>query len=368
MRTEAVGLLAAGLAHDLNNMLGAIVATAELMAGRHAPASENFRDLAAITAQATRAGALIHQILAFSRQEILKPAATSFAEMLNALGSTLEALASGQARLHIAPGAAVPVYADPAALERVIVNLVLNARDAFAVQGRLGTIRMETGRATAADLPAAAPFMAAGDYGWLSVSDDGPGISPVHAARIFEPYFTTRAQGQGLGLATAYGIVKQSGGYLVHDEGRFGGARFTIFLPHAERDARAVSIPREAVVRPLLLLAEDENLLRLSATRALEAAGFSVKAAASGEAALAAYDTAGEIAALVSDIRLGGMDGIELALALRRRTPDLPIMLISGYADEAARTAVANLDCAFLAKPFRLRELTTGIAAILRTN
>ncbi len=367
VRTEAVGLLAAGLAHDLNNMLGAIVATTELVAARLPRGGENARDLAAIAEQATRAGALIHQLLAFSRQETLKPVRTSFGEIVAALGPTLVALAGRQAVLDMAGMLTeVPIRADRVALERVIINLVLNARDAVAAQGRIGRVRIETGRANGRHVPAGAGFMPFADYGWLSVSDDGPGVPAENAARIFEPYFTTRTGGQGLGLATAYGIVKQSGGYLLLDNGPLGGARFTIYLPD-EGKARQPAVVRQAPLQaPMLLLAEDESLLRLSAARALETAGFRVVQAASGEEALARFAEHPEIAALVSDIRLGGMDGIALAQALRAERPELPVLLISGYADAAAREAVAALDFAFLAKPFGLQALTEEIDALLR--
>lgn len=365
LRTQAVGLLAAGLAHDLNNMLGAIVATAELVAGRQPPASADARDLAAITDQAAQAAALIRQILAFSRQEILRPAATSFGEILASLGTTLAALAGRHAALEMALGDSVPIFADRVALERVIVNLVLNARDASAANGRRARIRIETGRAGAANHPVDAPFMPAADYGWISVSDDGPGVPAAHSARIFEPYFTTRQNGQGLGLSTAYGIVKQSGGFLLLGKSRLGGACFTVYLPEGRRAPERMAAPRAAPEMPLLLFAEDETLLRLSATRALQSVGFRVLAAASGEEALHAYDRTPGISALVADIRMGGMDGVELTRRLRQRSPSLPVLLISGYADAVERDALATLDVAFLAKPFSLKDLNARIAAIL---
>ena len=360
-----MGLLAAGLAHDLNNMLGAIVATAELVAGRHPPASDDARDLAAITDQAARAAALIRQILAFSRQEILRPAATSFAEILASLGTTLAALTGRQAALEMSLGEAVPIFADRVALERVIVNLVLNARDASATNGRPGKIRIQTGRAGAADHPADAPFMPAAEYGWISISDDGPGVPAAHAARIFEPYFTTRRNGQGLGLSTAYGIVKQSGGFLLLGNSALGGARFTVYVPEGQHPPDRLAASRAAPDMPLLLFAEDETLLRLSATRALQSCGFRVLATASGEDALDAYDKTPGISALVADIRMGGMDGVDLTRHLRLRRPDLPVLLISGYADAVERDALANLDVDFLAKPFSLKDLNARVAAML---
>jgi len=355
-------LLAAGLAHDLNNMLGAIIATTELVSARLDPASESARDLAAVTDQAARAGALIRQILAFSRQEVLQPVSTSFADILSALGPTLAALVGSRANLEIGIAAATPLLVDRIAMERVLVNLLLNARDALQSQQRRGRghIRIEAGQSREA-----ASFMPAGDYGWLSVSDDGPGVDPMHAARIFEPYFTTRPNGQGLGLATAFGLVKQSRGFLLLDRGALGGARFTIYIPQTISVADRAPAARTGVQTPLILLAEDEALLRLSTARALESVGFRVLASESGEQALGIFDTTPGISALVSDIRMGGISGVELAELLRRRDPDLPVLLISGYADEAARHGVSGLDVAFLAKPFGLKDLTARIDAIL---
>jgi two-component system cell cycle sensor histidine kinase/response regulator CckA len=364
--TQAVGLLAAGLAHDLNNMLGGIVATAELLAARARPDSADGRDLAAIVAQAAKASALIRQILAFSRQDVLQPRVLTLGALLESLLPTLGAMAGPRIKLEhaVTEGPKPMLRADPSALERVIVNLVLNARDALGQGG--GRIRISTARIGPNGLPrAGAAFMPAISYVAVAVEDDGPGIAPAIAARIFEPYFTTKPQGQGLGLATAYGIVKQSGGFLLYDPAPIGGARFTIYLPECEaKDLRLPPLRRESGVRTILF-AEDEALLRASAARGLERLGYQVLQAGDGASALALLADSPDVSLLLSDIRMPVMDGIDLTRAARKLRPDLPVILVSGYADEAARAAVPDLDVAFMAKPFGLKDLAASIDSLL---
>ncbi len=346
-------MLAAGLAHDLNNMLGGIVATAELLQLRGGFRGEDASDLNAIVEQAGRASGLIRQILAFSRQDMLVPATAPLDRLLDRFAPVLTALAGSSVELHRHMGLPVLVRIDPTALERAVVNLLLNAR---AAAGRGGRIRISTARVAPGLRPEAGRgFMPTMPYGALSVEDDGPGVDAAHAARIFEPFFTTRKEGQGLGLSTAFGLVKQSGGFLLHDRSELGGARFTIYLPEASPELPRQSRPAAEAAR-VILLAEDDILLRMSAARGLERLGFRVRQAADGESALKRLE--GERPSLlVSDIRLPGMDGVALARAARGRHPELPVLLVSGYADEAARAALPGLDIAFLAKPFTLKTL-----------
>lgn len=362
VRTEAVGLLAAGLAHDLNNMLGGIVATAELLSARLPRRGEDARDVDAIIDQAVKASRLIRQILAFSRQDLLHPRREELGALVAKLAPMLGALAGPAIRFQVTAGEPVAVEVDATALERVIVNLVINARE--ALQGRGGVIRVSTARIGPGHRPAAARgFMPPVAYGALVVEDDGPGVEPRHAARIFEPYFTTRANGQGLGLSTAYGLVKQSGGFLLQDRGPLGGARFAVYLPEAEGVVTPPGVTRHRAGR-VILIAEDELLLRMSAARGLERLGYRVRQAADGEAALARLE-AERPALLISDIRMPGLDGIELTRRARARHPGLPVLLVSGYADEAARAAVPGLDIAWLQKPFTLRALGERVSELI---
>lgn len=354
-------MLAAGLAHDLNNMLGGIVATAELLAARRQRGGEDQQDLRAIVDQAIRASGLIRQLLAFSRQEMLKPVSIDVAGLPGSLAPMLAALAGPDIRLEIVPGAPVQVRADPAALERVLVNLLINARDAMGPGG--GRINIFAGRLGPAHLPPGGRrFMPEGVYGVMSLEDNGPGIAPAHAARIFEPYFTTRPNGQGLGLSTAYGLAKQSGGFLLHDRGPMGGARFSLYLPEEQRQFDTPGVRRAS--GGTILLAEDELLLRMSVARGLERLGYRVRQAADGEAALARLEE-DQPGLLISDIRMPGLDGIELTRRARIRYPGLPVLLTSGYADEAARAAVPGMDVAFLEKPFTLKTLGERVRLLI---
>lgn len=361
MRTEAVGLLAAGLAHDLNNMLGGIVATAELLQARGHFRGEDFGDLAAIVEQAGRASTLIRQILAFSRQDMLVPTTALLGDLLERFAPLLASLAGGGVQLLWHKGAPALVRMDPTALERAVVNLLLNAR---AAAGQGGRVRISTGRVAPGLRPEAGrAFMPTIPYAMLSVEDDGPGVDAAHSARIFEPFYTTRKDGQGLGLSTAFGLVKQSGGFLLHDRSALGGARFTIYLPEVApelpKPARRAGGPAQVV-----LLAEDDILLRMSAARGLERLGYRVRQAADGESALRRLE-AEKPSLLVSDIRLPGMDGVALAGAARKRYPGLPVLLVSGYADEAARAALPGLEIAFLPKPFTLKSLGERVRELL---
>lgn len=362
MSTRAVGLLAAGLAHDLNNMLGGIVATAELVQARGRCGGEDVRDLEAIVSQAVKASRLIRQVLAFSRQDLLNPEVAPLETLLEPLLPTLKAIAGPRAALELALAPAGPVRVDPTALERIVVNLVLNAREAAPTDG--GRIRVTTARIGPAQRPLSARgFMPPGSYAALRVEDNGPGVPPAIAARIFEPYFTTRPDGQGLGLATAFGLAKQSGGFLLQAPGALGGAGFTLFLPDASGTVTRAPAPR-AVAGEVILLAEDDMLLRMSTARSLERLGYRVRQAADGEAALSRLASE-RPALLLSDIRMPGLDGIELTRAARARHPGLPVLLVSGYADDVARGAVPDLDVAVIAKPFSMRELAERVAELI---
>jgi two-component system cell cycle sensor histidine kinase/response regulator CckA len=368
LRTEAIGLLAAGLAHDLNNMLGGIVATAELLSMR-AVAREDARDIDAIVDQAVKASELVRQILAFSRQDLLNPVTADLGQALERLEPVLAALTGPRVRLELLSGGPVLVRMDPTALERVAINLVLNARDAILERGGgrglvRGTIWVRAARIGLGERPEAGRgFMPAVPYGVLAVEDDGPGVDPAVAARIFEPYFTTRTSGQGLGLSSAFGLVKQSGGFLLHEPSPMGGARFAVYLPEVDALA-AQPMADRAPGGKLVLLVEDELLLRMSVARGLERQGWRVRQAADGAAALQRLAKE-RPAVLISDIRMPGLDGIGLTAAARELHPGLPVLLTSGYADEAARAAVPGLGVGFLPKPYTVKTLGERIRELV---
>lgn len=373
VRTRSVGLLAAGLAHDLNNMLGGIVATAELLQARSDARSDDgdLRDLSVIVDQAVRASELVRQILAFSRQDMLNPAPADLDALMERMLPVVSALTGPRVELVVRRGPPVQVRVDATALERVVVNLVLNARDAIMdMRGgrgpyprKVGRIELMTARIGPGERPEAARgFMPAVPYAVLSVSDDGPGVSAEHVARIFEPYFTTRPRGQGLGLSSAFGLVKQSGGFLLL-EPSLRGARFAVYLPELLEAVLPEAVPAQPAGR-LLLLVEDELVLRMSVARGLERQGWRVRQAPDGEAAMRRLK-AERPAVMVSDIRMPGLDGIGLTEAARAMWPGLPVLLTSGYADEEARAAVPRLGVGFLAKPFTVRTLNERLREIV---
>jgi two-component system cell cycle sensor histidine kinase/response regulator CckA len=364
VRLEAVGLLAAGLAHDLNTLLGGIMSTAELMAARLPTGSDLAADLDLIVDQTERAGGIIRQLLAFSRQERLAPVRLQPAELIGRMAPILRALVGKQIGLSLPSRRCGLVRVDPQALERAIMNLVTNARD--AIGGRPGHIAISCAVCEAGAIPEhARGFMPPVAYSTLSVADDGPGVPATIAHRIFDPFFTTKppGEGTGLGLSTAYGLIKQSGGFLLLEPSDRRGARFTIYLPLAEELSAAA--PGSGKEGPLILLAEDETLLRVSTRRGLEGAGFRVLATADAESARTAFRLNPDVAALVSDLRMPGDDGIALARTLRQSRPNLPVLFVSGYADMAERDALQGLDAGFLPKPFRLSDLRRAVEAMV---
>ena len=317
VRTEAVGLLAAGVAHDLNNMLAGIVSTAELVQGRLTSEAAR-RDLQAVLDQAMRASALVGQLLSFARQDVLAPADAPLAELVQSAWPGLEALGGPGLELEPEPEQPEPeqpepeqpepeqrpalpgagaqagrarVRVDPVALERALQNLVLNARQAAGPGGR---VRLRLARMAPQDRPPAArAFMPAVRHAVVWVEDDGPGVPEALAERIFEPFFTTRPGGQGLGLSSAFGLVKQSGGYLLLERSALGGAAFALCLPELVIGAGGVpgagmgaGVGAGDAAARVVLLVEDDLLLRMSTARALERAGYRVRQAGDAEAAL----------------------------------------------------------------------------------
>ena len=367
VRIQGVGTLAAGLAQDLNSMLGGIVATAELLqlrlgdANDASNAAETRQDLGAIVDQATRASNLIRKILAFSRQDTLVPVTAGLDALLDGFAGLLDTLVVGRARLLRERGPDVLVRIDPAALERAVVNLVMNARDAV---GRQGRIRISTARVPPGLRPEQGrAFMPAVPYAALRVEDNGPGVRAAHLARIFDPYFTTRRDSQGLGLAMAFGLVKQSGGFLLYDRSPLGGARFTVYLPEAP--AERLPDRREAPPEvPVIALVDDDPMQRMATARGLERLGYRVWQAANGEAALARMPS-DRPALMLAEIGLPGIDGLELTRRVRRIHPDLPVLLMAGFLGEAARAALPGLGVAFLSKPFTLKMLAARISELI---
>jgi two-component system cell cycle sensor histidine kinase/response regulator CckA len=322
-----------------------------------------------VDAAAERGAGLVRQLLAFARQQVLAPRVLALNDAVAAMGQLLPRLLGPAVRLEVAlaePGRFV--LADPSQLDQVMVNLVVNARDAIRNSGRGGVIRLATGRRVVLQ-PGGEGAIPPGRYASIIVEDDGPGIPPDLLARIFEPFFTTRIDqgGTGLGLATVQGIVAQSGGHVLAEARAEGGTRFTILLPRHEAEvvAEAPEVAVAAAHPVTILLAEDEPALLRLGSNALAEEGHQVLGAEDGYAAIELLDSGAKPDLLISDVSMPGMDGIALARAARLRFPGLPILLLSGYAAATLAVDLAAEGWHFLAKPCRAEALSAAVAQAL---
>ena len=371
-RLEAVGRLAGGVAHDFNNVLTAIIGSAELLlldAPQGAPPPE---ELDIIRSSATRAQVLIRQLLAFSARQVLKPAVLDLNQLIQDVSKMLRRLIGEDISLalELAPDLG-PVRADPGQLEQALVNLAVNARDAMPEGGRL---LVKTGNAELPPAETSTPeALPPGRYVVLQLQDTGVGMSAETQAHIFEPFFTTKAQGKGtgFGLATVYGIVRQSGGHITVDSALGAGATFSLYLPRVDEPLGAAVAPATvatpAVGSETVLLAEDEALVRQMARRVLEQAGYTVLAAAGGaEAIQLAQGHKGPIDLLLTDVVMPGMSGRELARRMVEVRPGVRVLYMTGYSDEAvARHGVLDPGATLLQKPFTPAVLAREVRAVL---
>ncbi len=372
-KMEAVGRLAGGIAHDFNNILTSIQGFTELLLGDADRADPRRADLEEIRRAAERAASLTRQLLAFSRRQVLQPTVLDLGDVLTAMEPMLRRVIGEDIAFTVdADPQAGRVEADPGQMEQVILNLVVNARDAMPGGGRLtvSTAARSVTAAEAARLNGIRP----GPYVELRVRDTGVGIDPETRARIFEPFFTTKEHGRGtgLGLSTVYGILDQSGGTVAVDSAPEGGTLFRALLPRTERVPAAPRPRREADAAPrtteaTVLLVEDDAAVRALAVRALRRAGYHVLEAADGAGALAVLeDAARGVQLVVTDVVMPGMGGRELASRIAERWGAIPILFTSGYTeDEVLRRGIRELDEDFLAKPFSPEELAGAVAGIL---
>ena len=368
-KMQAVGQLAGGIAHDFNNILTAIMGHADLLLHRVGKDSIDYDDLNQIKENSNRAAALIRQLLAFSRKQTLQPKSIRLDNTLSELSHLLNRLLGEKVSLRTEHGVDLrPVRVDERQFEQVIVNLVVNARDAMpdggtvVIRTRNITLRNEMRRDRAVVPP--------GDYVIVEVRDTGTGISQDNLSKIFEPFFTTKkvGEGTGLGLATVYGIIKQTGGFVFVDSEKSAGTQFLIYLPvNDELDEVAPPVPAAPVVvdateRGCVLLVEDEAPVRAFAARALALRGYTVTEASSGEEALEILNSGKEFDVFVSDVVMPGKSGpvwVEEAMELR---PNSKVVFVSGYAEEAFSDGLDDMPNAiFLAKPFSLVELAQKV-------
>jgi two-component system, cell cycle sensor histidine kinase and response regulator CckA len=387
-KMQAVGQLAGGVAHDFNNILTAIIGHCDLMLMRHSPGDSDYDDIQQIRANSNRAASLTRQLLAFSRQQTLRPQILQLPDVISEVSNLLKRLLGETVTLNVKHGRNLsPVRADPGQLEQVVVNLAVNARDAMMAKDPrgVGTLTIQTYAVTAAQVrKLGSDILPPADYVVLEVSDTGGGIPPDILPKIFEPFFTTKevGKGTGLGLSTVYGIVKQSGGWIFADSVKAGpqggaGAVFTIYLPVHTAGALVDAAPVKALAREkpadlwgtgTVLLVEDEDMVRAVAERALTRQGYTVLTAEHGEAALELLESCDKPDLLISDVMMPLMDGPTMVRQVRTRYPDLPILFMSGYAEETLRKSIDLDNVAFLAKPFTVQQLAEATREALRAK
>jgi PAS domain S-box-containing protein len=369
-KMEALGRLAGGIAHDFNNLTTAIRGYAELLIPE--AATDLVRaDLQEILTAVDRGSALTRQLLAFSRRQVLQTEVVDLNDLVTNLLRMLHRLIGEQILLEseLTPQPSL-VRVDPGQIEQVIVNLVINARDAIP-QG--GGIRLATGRRSVATSPPGLAFVIPpGEYATLEVVDTGAGMAPETVARIFDPFFTTKGSaGTGLGMATVYGIVKQSGGFVLVDSQPDQGTRVTVLLPMAPAGEPVSGPARDPGVdirggTESILVVEDDPQVRELMHRTLARLGYTIHEAEDADTALALFQTSGRIDLVVSDVVLPGMSGRELAERMRQINQDTVVLFMSGYTEDAIlRAGISSASVPFLPKPFTARDLAWAVRRLL---
>jgi two-component system cell cycle sensor histidine kinase/response regulator CckA len=375
-KMQAVGQLAGGVAHDFNNLLTAIIGFCDLLLLRHKPGDPSFGDIMQIKQNSNRAANLVRQLLAFSRQQTLRPRVHDISEILTEVSHLLRRLIGANIDLELVHGDDMGlVKVDVGQMEQVLINLAVNARDAMPGGGHL---TIETGSFKNKEpLYFGEDEMPPGEWVSIAVTDTGTGITKENLSRILEPFFTTKevGQGTGLGLATVYGIVRQTGGYLAVDSTVGEGTTFTLYLPkldedyqdnetvtHAHKEEAAGDLTGSACI----LLVEDEDAVRTFSTRALMNKGYEVEAADNGVSALNLLEGMKDrkIDLLITDVMMPDMDGPTLAQRLRQDNPKLKIIFMSGYTEDKLKDHMGE-NITFLPKPFTLKQLALKVKEAL---
>jgi two-component system, cell cycle sensor histidine kinase and response regulator CckA len=379
-KMQAVGQLAGGIAHDFNNMLTAIIGFSDFLLMNHRPTDPAFQDIMNIKQNANRAAGLVRQLLAFSRQQTLRPQVLALGDVLSELSILLGRLLGENIELTLDQANDLwSVKADLHQFEQVILNLAVNSRDAMPGGGKLVIRTANVSERESREL--GQRHIPPGEYVLIEVRDTGTGMSEEVKEKIFEPFFSTKeiGRGTGLGLSTVYGIVKQTGGYIFAESAEGNGTTMRVYLPRYIESAReveqskierrpAAEKPKDLTGRGTVLLVEDEDAVRSFAARALSQRGYHVLEATTGAEALDVFSNYdGEVDLVVSDVVMPEMDGPTLMAKLRLERPDLKIIFISGYAEDSFRRHLAeNEDFMFLQKPFDLKELAAAVKAALQ--
>lgn len=377
-KMQAIGQLAGGIAHDFNNLLTAMTGFCDLLLLRHKPGDPSFSDIMQIKQNANRAANLVRQLLAFSRQQTLQPKVHDITDILTELSHLLRRLIGANIDLEVLHGQDLGmVKVDEGQMEQVLINLSVNARDAMQDNGGQLTIKTYSYEN---DKPRDLweEEMPPGKWVAIEVQDTGCGIPEENLARVLEPFFTTKdvGQGTGLGLATVYGIIRQTDGYLDVKSEVGVGTTFTIYLPSVVQDASDETFEQDVAMIPeqpkdltgtaCILLVEDEDAVRTFSTRALSNKGYEVLAAESGEHALEIMNSedAKPIDLLVTDVVMPNMDGPTLAQRLRQDNANLKIIFISGYTEDKLKDHMGE-NISFLPKPFTLKQLAEKVKEVL---
>ena len=366
-KMQAIGQLAGGVAHDFNNLLTAISGHCDLLLLRHDAGDPEYSDLIQISQNANRAASLVGQLLAFSRKQNLKPQSLDIRDTMSDLAHLLNRLIGERIQLNVSHDLGPQmIRADRRQLEQVIVNLVVNARDAMPDGGAINIrtrpefLDAETTRDRARLTP--------GSYVVIEVEDTGSGISPEGLTKIFEPFYTTKktGEGTGLGLSTAYGIVKQTGGYIFVESEVGKGTTFSLYFKANQKKEPEIAVeePKEVRVTPgdgVVLLVEDEAPVRAFAARALRMRGYTVVEAECAEDALDILtDEAMQFDVFVTDVIMPGMDGPTWVRKALKQRAETPVIFMSGYAEEGRAEKQARIpNSVFLPKPFSLQQLTS---------
>ncbi|MEP6549865.1 MAG: response regulator [Gemmatimonadales bacterium] len=368
-KMEAVGLLAGGVAHDFNNLLTVILGYSNFVVESFAPEDERNSDMQEVLKAGKRAAELVGQLLAFSRKQVLRPTAVDLNGLVTGMGQMLGRLIGEDIELVtiLAPDLGA-VLADTSQLEQILMNLVINARDAMPSGGRLAveTANVELDQSFMRDV-----VIHPGSYVMLAVSDSGTGMDEATKQRLFEPFFTTKeiGKGTGLGLATVYGIVKQSAGYVwVYSElGK--GATFKVYLPQADAPDRfehSAVRDKQSGGTETVLIVEDDDAIRAMSRRILEGAGYTVFDAPNPRQAEALFEKQNTFTLLVTDVIMPGSSGPKLFEALSRMSPGLRVLYVSGYTDDTiVHQGQLDPGVEFLQKPFTSDALTLRVREIL---